>query len=100
MIYETIYLQFSYNKYTFTCFLSWFSNYIINFKLFTMTTNEIIAKNIKRVRKEKGLSQQELADKMGVKRAQISFWETNGTFTISTIDKIVEVLEIKLTDLI
>lgn len=65
-----------------------------------MTTNEIIAKNIKRVRKEKGLSQQELADKMGVKRAQISFWETNGTFTISTIDKIVEVLEIKLTDLI
>lgn len=60
-----------------------------------------VGENIYKARKEKGITQEELANKIGVKRSIISKYE-NGSVQISTstLKKIADVLEVSPTLLI
>lgn len=60
-----------------------------------------IGKSIKEKRLENGLSQERLADKIGVTHAAISFWE-NGVNIPNVLDcwKIADVLKISIDELI
>ena len=59
-----------------------------------------VGDKIKIVRKAKKLSQQEVADKIGIDRAQYSRVETNKSKpTLTTIEKIAEALEVEVVDL-
>ena len=58
---------------------------------------EILAEQIKQLRKERKLTQQQLGDLVGVQRAQISKWENNtDNVTIGTILKVFDALNAKL----
>ena len=59
----------------------------------------MLHENLRNLRKRKGLSQQELADKVGVVRQTISKWE-NGDSTPDSVSliKIANVLQIPLND--
>jgi DNA-binding XRE family transcriptional regulator len=58
---------------------------------------EILAEQIKILRKERNLTQEQLGDLIGVQRAQISKWENNtNNVTIGTILKVFEDLNAKL----
>lgn len=62
---------------------------------------EFLNKNIKHIRMSKGLSQQNLADKIGIDRSTISRIENNEIeTTIDNAIKISEVLNIPLSDLL
>ena len=56
---------------------------------------------IKQLRLEKGLTQQQLADKIGVKQKDVSRWE-NGTYNpkLDKLQLIAKALECEITDLI
>lgn len=56
---------------------------------------------IREIRKEKGITQNELADKIGVKRAVISKYE-NGVISpsLNQIQKIADVLNVETVDLL
>ncbi len=60
-----------------------------------------IGERIRKLRKKKSITQEQLADKLGLKRAIISKYE-NGIVDInlSTIKKIADILEVSTTDLI
>jgi transcriptional regulator with XRE-family HTH domain len=59
-----------------------------------------IGKNIKRIRKEKGMSQRELAEKLGVTQSVISTYETgNPPQRITTLNKIADVLQVHVREL-
>ncbi|MBC5723603.1 MULTISPECIES: helix-turn-helix domain-containing protein [Eubacteriales] len=56
--------------------------------------------DIKRIRKEKGISQEELAEKSGVSRPTISNLENNpdAVTTTDTLQKIALALDVKVSD--
>ena len=56
--------------------------------------------DIKRIRKEKGISQEELAEKAGVSRQTISNLENNpdAITTTATLQKIAAALHVKVSD--
>lgn len=58
--------------------------------------------DIKRIRKEKGISQEELAEKSGVSRPTISNLENNPDVvtTTDTLQKIALALDVKVSDLL
>lgn len=59
---------------------------------------EILAEQIKQLRKERNLTQEQLGELVGVQRAQISKMENNtGNVTISTLIKIFGALKAKVT---
>ena len=59
---------------------------------------EIISEQIKQLREEKQLTQEQLGELVGVQRAQISKLENNaGNVTISTLMKIFGALKAKVT---
>jgi HTH-type transcriptional regulator / antitoxin HipB len=58
---------------------------------------EILAEEIKQLRKERNLTQEQLGELIGVQRAQISRLENNtGNVTISTLLKIFSALKAKV----
>lgn len=57
-----------------------------------------IGKNIQRIRKEKGISQKELGQKLGVSQQMIAQYEnSNSKPKIETIQKIADVLEVQIS---
>lgn len=61
----------------------------------------MIAKNIKKFREQKNISQSELAEKLNVTRQAVSNWETGKTQPdINTLHKIADMLEISIDELI
>lgn len=62
---------------------------------------EIIAKNIKKYRLEKGLSQEELADKAGLHRTYISLLERKKkNVSVKILEKIASALDIDIRTLL
>lgn len=59
-----------------------------------------IGENIKRVRKEKGLTQKELAKKLNVSEPMISQYESKETLKLETIRKIAKALDVYMSELI
>ena len=64
-----------------------------------------VGENIKRVRKEKGITQKELAEKLGITQAAVCHFESSDKtvpmkFRLSTLEKLAEALDVELTDLI
>lgn len=62
---------------------------------------ELVSKNIKRIRKEKKLTQEQLANKMGYSTQFISNIESKNhqTFSLGTLWRLVLVLDIDITEL-
>lgn len=62
---------------------------------------ELVSKNIKRIRKEKGLTQEQLANKMAYSTQFISNIESKNhqTFSLGTLWRLSLVLEIDIRDL-
>ncbi|MCB0539227.1 MAG: helix-turn-helix transcriptional regulator [Bacteroidetes bacterium] len=59
---------------------------------------ELLAEQIKRLRKERNLTQEQLGELVGVQRAQISKMENNtGNVTLTTLLKIFDALKAKVT---
>ena len=61
-----------------------------------LTTQQRIGKKIKYIRKQRGMSQKELADACGYSNTTICYIERGGDYKISTLEKIEEVLRCKL----
>lgn len=55
---------------------------------------EYFNKNLKYIRKMKKMSQQQLADKIGVDRSSISYWEKGNDITITNAVKVAKALGI------
>ena len=63
--------------------------------------NEKTGMLIAQIRKEKGLTQKQLADRIGVSNATISKWETAKGFPdISLIEPLAEVLDISVSEIV
>ncbi len=61
---------------------------------------EEIGKNIKSIRRQKGISQQELADKIEMNRSTVAYWEMGKTtISLDMVTKLAEALDISLFDL-
>ena len=61
----------------------------------------MIGRNIRRFRNEKNMTQDQLAEKLGVTRQAVSNWENGKTQPeVETVGKIAEVLEVTLEDLL
>jgi len=75
---------------------TWLSDYLSQEDRLIAVYIGQIASIIQRQRKEKGYTQRELANKLGVSQVMVSRWE-NGeeNFTIATLAKISEALEIE-----
>jgi ribosome-binding protein aMBF1 (putative translation factor) len=60
-----------------------------------MTLREVVAKNLRRMRQAKGLSQEELADRAGINRNYVGMLEREEhAATVDMLEKLAEVLEI------
>lgn len=59
-----------------------------------------IGKNIKKIRKEKGLTQKELANKLRVSEPMISQYESKETLKLETIRKIANGLDVPMSEII
>lgn len=61
----------------------------------------MVAKNIKKFREDKGVSQAELAEKLNVTRQAVSNWETGKTQPdIETLHRIADILEVTIDEVI
>ncbi len=63
-----------------------------------------VGENIKRLRKQKGWTQKDLAKKLGISQAAVNHFESSDKdspmkFRLSTLEKLAEALDVKLTDL-
>lgn len=68
--------------------------------LFIMNT-ETILQNLKRLRKEKGVTQEEMANKLGISRVTYYSIESGKQeLSIQKIDEIIKILDISIFDLI
>lgn len=66
-----------------------------------MTIKETIAKNLKKFRKEKNISQKELGELIGVKNNSISTWESGiNAIDTETLCKICKILKVSLNDMV
>ncbi len=66
-----------------------------------MDLREVFAANLRRIRHEKGLSQEELADLAGVNRSYVSKIETAVTFVgLEIVGNLAEVLEVDPAELL
>lgn len=64
-----------------------------------MSLREIVAKNLRRIRHAKGLSQEELADRAGVNRNYIGLLERERhAATVDMLEQIAAVLEVDAVD--
>ena len=72
------------------------------FDLNTLDNNVDIGRNIARFRKESGLTQRELADKVGVKETVVSYWETGrrGLDWLVKSKRLCDALRCKLDELV
>jgi transcriptional regulator with XRE-family HTH domain len=62
---------------------------------------QALAENLKKLRKDKGLKQEELANMVGVTRQTIGVYEkAEGHVGVATIEKLAEVLGVEETDLV
>ncbi len=60
-----------------------------------MTLREVVAKNLRRARQAKGLSQEELADRAGINRNYVGMLEREEhAATVDMLEKLADVLEI------
>lgn len=65
-----------------------------------MSLRKVVAKNLRRTRRAKGLSQEELADRAGVNRNYIGMLEREeNAATVDILEKLAEVLEIDPAEL-
>lgn len=61
---------------------------------------EIIGQNIRKYRKEKGMTQKDLAEAIGVKNTTVSMWEVgSNTMPIEVLAEICRVLGVSLADM-
>lgn len=76
--------------------------YLISFDIyfsFMSDTNSIIAENIKRLRKLKGLSQKQVSVDIGIPQGQYSLVENGKVMpTIPTLEKIADVFEVSIAE--
>lgn len=56
--------------------------------------------NLKHIRKINGISQKQLAEKIGVDQSTISYWEKGMDITVENAIKVAEILNIPLPDLL
>ena len=64
-------------------------------------TNETIGRFLSAVRKERGLTQEQLAEKLGVSNRSVSRWETGKTLPdLSLMQSICQVLDIRIQELL
>jgi transcriptional regulator with XRE-family HTH domain len=62
---------------------------------------KIISKRIKRLRGELGLTQEDLAEKVGVSRVYVGYVEQGrNTPSLEILEKIAKALKVKLSDLV
>jgi len=60
-----------------------------------MRLREVVAKNLRRMRQAKGLSQEELADRAGINRNYVGMLEREEhAATVDMLEKLAEVLEV------
>ena len=92
---ETLLLHLFYTKFLHIAIYSLFCNFVVSKKYRTMD----IAEQIKKIRKEKGLSQQELADKLSMNRVQYNRIETGKSDpTMNILQRIATVLDINVVE--
>ena len=66
-----------------------------------MTLRRILARNLKRLRRERGLSQEELADLAGLNRNYVGMIERQeNAASVDTLEALAEALEIKAEQLL
>ena len=66
-----------------------------------MAGKNLVGKNIKKTREEKGLSQEQLAERLNMTRQAVSNWERGKTEPdIETLQRLSEVLEVSVEELI
>ena len=60
-----------------------------------MTLREIVARNLRRLRRSKGLSQEELADRAGINRNYVGMLEREeNSATVDMLEKLADVLNV------
>jgi transcriptional regulator with XRE-family HTH domain len=66
-----------------------------------MKLREVVAKNLRKLRQAKGLSQEELADRAGINRNYVGMLEREeNAATVDMLEKLAEVLEIDPIELL
>ena len=67
----------------------------------SLKANSILARNVKRIRKEKGLKSKQLAVLIEVNASSISILESgNSNPTLKNLEKIAQALDVSLSDLL
>ena len=60
-----------------------------------MSLREVVARNLRRIRHAKGLSQEELADRAGINRNYVGMLEREEhAATVDMLEKLAEILEV------
>ena len=66
-----------------------------------MTLRRILARNLKRLRRERGLTQEELADRAGLNRNYVGMIEREeNAATVDTLEALAEALQVDVSRLI
>lgn len=65
-----------------------------------MEITEIVSKNIKRIRRAKGMTQEDLARRLGVSQRQVAKLESNHNFQLGTLAKMAKSLDVRVSDLV
>ncbi len=70
-------------------------------RLLGMSLREILARNLRRLRAERGLSQEELAHRAGVNRNYVGMIEREeNAATVDTMEQLAAALDVDATDMI
>ncbi len=66
-----------------------------------MKLRQTVAKNLKRLRREKGISQEELADKADINRNYVGMIErSENAATVDMLEKLAEALEVEPAEIL